>query len=138
MTALVNVRLCHNATVNEAARNKEYLMGLVSTGDNGQIISHNIKNIIANRQAIAEQNKYPEPDMKKIARFEHNVKTCFESITSRLKRLGAKPEEITKIISDINSNDLQSVTLAVLKLMAARNPGMYQRQYDTVLAQHQR
>ena len=138
MTALINVAKCRRATLNEIAKNKECLNGLNSTGDHGQMITHNIENIIENKQAIAEQRKAAHPDMQKIAHFEKNVQLCLDSIGTRLKRLGAKPDEVAKITDDIKNNTLQLVTLAVLKLMAAKNPGMYQRKYDAALAQHQR
>ena len=133
MTSLIAVRRCNRETMAEFARDRESLDNFITSGELGMFIGNNVSNIINNRKIIAEQEKSGNPDLKKINRANEGVQTCINVIKSRLERLGAKQDEMSAVVDDLNKADYQSVTLTVLKVMARKNPGMHQKTYEKAL-----
>ena len=133
MTSLAAIRKCRSAARDYNRTAGEMLDNLITSDEHGMFIGRNVSAIISNREAIAEQTNSKNPNDRVIARSTENINTCIHVIKSRLERLGATSEDIANVVNSLNNADYQSVTLAVLKLMARKNPGMHQRKYEQAL-----
>ena len=133
MTSLIAVKRCGFETKIERARERETLDNLITSSEQGALISTNVSTIIKNRAVLEEQATSKTPNEKLIKRSNENIQTCIGVIKTRMERLCATPDEITDVIDGINNSDYQSVTLVVLKAMARKNPGLHQKVYDQAL-----
>jgi len=118
----------------EIACDKECLQGLVTTGEHGQLIGNAVQLIIKNAETISEQYAARERNYAIIAKAESNIRDCIRTIETRLERLGAPKEDIATIIANIDAGKIDVATADVLKWMAHKNPGLYQRKYNQALA----
>ena len=133
MTSLIAVKRCGFETKIERARERETLDNLITSSEQGALISTNVSTIIKNRAVLEEQATSKTPNEKIISRANENIQTCIGVIKTRMERLCATPDEITAVIDGVNKSDYQSVTLVVLKAMARKNPGLHQKVYDQAL-----
>lgn len=129
-----NRRLYVGELGREIRTNGELLLGIPTSDEHGQLIAHNIEVIEKNKKTIKNQLSSAKPNEKLIARAKDNIATCKETITTRLTLMGATLEEISVVTSGIDANDIQSVTVEVLKVMARKNPGLHERKYKQALA----
>lgn len=128
---MIALTRCLRETATERKLNKEYLNALITSDEQGEYISHNVRTIINNRNIVVKNGV--DSGSVSTTRAKENIKTCINIIKSRVERLGATPAETENIINLLNEEDYESVTLRVLELMARKNPGMHKRKYEQAL-----
>ena len=73
------------------------------------------------------------PNEKLIAKARENIQNSINNVKIHVARLGATPDVVADITNDLSNDNIQQVTLKVLKLMANKNPGLHQRKYNQAL-----
>jgi len=133
MRIVATVSKCHCVTGREIMENKTFLSTHISTDEHGKFIMHAIEIIAKNKQAIAEQMGTKVPNEKMIAKARENIQNSINNVKIHVARLGATPDVVADIANDLSNDNIQQVTLKVLKLMANKNPGLHQRKYNQAL-----
>jgi len=133
MRIVATVSKCHCVTGREIMENKTFLSTHISTDEHGKFIMHAIEIIEKNKQAIMEQMDTKVPNEKLIAKARENIQNSINNVKIHVARLGATPDVVADITNDLSNDNIQQVTLKVLKLMANKNPGLYQRKYNQAL-----
>ena len=134
MINLPGMRACREQETRDYRDGTEILSGLASSTELGLLIEHNIKTIIKNKKAIAEQLESPNRNEKLIAKANENIQSCTNTIKLRLTRLDASNDVIKSVIDDIDNDNIEQALLKVLELMARKNPQVNGRIYKQALA----
>lgn len=123
-----------NVSHREVSDNIETLTGIASSDERGALIGNAVLLIIKNRAVIAEQQTAKTPNAKIIAKAQENIKDCIETVKTHLVRMDASDAVVATVVDYINQGDMTNATLAVLKQMAHKNPGLHERKYKQALA----
>ena len=134
MNTLRTLGRCKREMYVERLLDRESLNALNSSDEDGKYIGHSVETIIANLNAIKEQQNSKEPDTKKINRAKENIELCKTTIKTRLSHLGATPDDVKTVFNCLDKCDYQQVTLKVLEVMKRKNPGLHTRKYEEALA----
>ena len=106
---------------------REGLKGRHDMDDRSRIVLNNMGIIAKNKRIIAEQKASNAQTPKSIARSSMIISDCMNTIKNTLKLLGADEKCIKETMEFVEKNDETNVHYILLKLLSARNPGMYAR-----------
>ncbi len=106
---------------------REGLKGAHGMDERGRIVINNMVIIAKNKRIIEEQKSSKFQDAKLIAKSSTIISDCMNTIKKTLNLLGADEKIIRETVEYVEKNDETNVRYNLLKLLSARNPGMYAR-----------
>lgn len=133
MKVVGNLPKCQNVARHEYRDNIAVLSAKISSDEQGKFIGRAVETIAKNKKFIADQMKSQTPNEKLLAKARENIQISIDTIKTRATNLGASEDVVVDIINDVNNDDIEQVTLKVLKLMAKKNPGLNRSKYEMAL-----
>ena len=104
---------------------REGLKGAHDIGERGRIVLNNMGVVAKNKRIIAELEASNTQTPKAISRSTMIISDCMNTIKNTLRLMGADEKCIQETVECVEKNDEMGVRYNLLKLLSARNPGMY-------------
>jgi len=103
-------------------------IGAIGVGERGQKILDTMDKIFVIKSRMAEREALKSADDNWLKSCNRSLAGCLDSMRQHLRMLGADKATIEETVAYAKNSDVNSVRYAVLKLLAKRNPELYNRQ----------
>ena len=103
-------------------------IGAIGVGERGQNILDNMDKILFINGQIAEREAHRSAEDSWLKSCNRSLAGCLDSMRQHLRMLGADKATIEETVAYAKNSDVNSVRYVVLKLLAKRNPELYNRQ----------